>query len=104
MSNTTIKDPLLEPYFIGKDFHCYTVYETVSPKKKRLGKKLEKGEVLQDYEKPQGHYSTFGSALQRIAKEKLNNGEENYSSVQEYVKKWDEILTQLKTLQNYKGL
>ena len=32
-----------------------------------------------------------------IAKEKLNNGEENYSSVQEYVKKWDEILTQLKT-------
>ena len=31
--STTIKDPLLEPYFIGKDSHCYTVYEAVAPKK-----------------------------------------------------------------------
>jgi len=104
MSQTTIKDPSLEPYFIGKDSHCYTVYETVSPKKKRLGKKLLKGEVLQDYEKPQGHYSTFGSALQRIAKEKLNREGKNYSSVRGYLEEWNKILTELKTLQNYKKL
>ena len=28
---TTIRDPRIEPYFIGKDSHCYTVYETITP-------------------------------------------------------------------------
>ncbi len=102
--STTIKDPLLEPYFIGKDSHCYTVYEAVAPKKTRAGDALKKGEVGKVYEKPQGHYSSFGAALQKVAKEKLNNTKTHYSSIQEYVDKWDELLTELKKLQNYKGL
>ena len=28
---TTIKDPLLEPFYIGKDAHCYTAYEEITP-------------------------------------------------------------------------
>lgn len=102
--STTIKDPLLEPYFIGRDAHCYTVYEAVAPKKTRAGDVLKKGEKGKVYEKPQGHYASFGSALQKIASEKLNNSQEEYSSIKEYVKKWDELLIELKKLQNYKGL
>ena len=104
MSNTTIKDPLLEPYFIGKDAHCYTVYLEVAPKKTRAGDVLKKGQVGKVYEKPQGHYSSFGSALQCVAKLKLNDGTQNYSSIREYVNRWDELLIELRKLQNYKGL
>ena len=95
-----ITDPILHPYFIGKDTHCYTVYETVTPQ----AKYLEKGSKGLDYEKPQGHYSSFGAALQKIAKEKLNNEKDHYTSNREYIKRWDELLIELKKLQNYKGL
>ena len=78
-----ITDPLLHPYFVGKDTHCYTVYEIV---------------------KPQGHYSSFGAALQKIAKEKLHNEKDHYTSIKQYVERWEELLTELKKLQNYKGL
>ncbi len=30
-NNTFIRDVKIEPYFIGKDSHCYTVYETITP-------------------------------------------------------------------------
>ena len=99
-----ITDPLLEPYFVGKDSHCYTVYESVAPKKTRAGNVLKKGEKGTIYEKPQGHYSSFGAALQKIAKFKLNNEKEHYNSIKEYVERWDELLTELKKLQNYKNL
>ena len=99
-----ITDPLLEPYFVGKDSHCYTVYESVAPKKTRAGDALKKGEKGTIYEKPQGHYSSFGAALQKIAKFKLNNEKEHYNSIKEYVERWDELLTELKKLQNYKNL
>ena len=95
-----ITDPLLEPDFIGKDTHCYTVYEVVTPQ----AKYLEKGSEGKDYEKPQGHYSSFGAALQKIAKEKLNSEKDHYSSIKEYVERWEELLIELKKLQNYKGL
>ena len=35
---TIIRDPLLEPYFIGKDAYCYTAYEVITPQKKYLEK------------------------------------------------------------------
>ena len=101
--STTIKDPLLEPYFIGKDAHCYTVYESVAPKKTRAGDVLKKGVKGTVYEKPQGHYSSFGAALQKVAKEKLDNEKDHYSSIREYVERWEELLTELRKLQNYKN-
>jgi hypothetical protein len=103
-NNTTIKDPLLEPYFIGKDAHCYTVYEAVSPKKTRAGTALKKGDKVVVYEKPQGHYGTFGSALQKVAKLKLDQKGNSYNSIKEYIEEWDELLIELRKLQNYKGL
>jgi len=95
-----ITDPILKPYFVGKDTHCYTVYEVVTPQEKYL----EKGSKGKDYEKPLGHYSSFGASLQKIATLKLNNEKDHYKSIKEYVDRWDEILIELKKLQNYKGL
>jgi|TARA_R100000908_G_C3706141_1_gene114608 hypothetical protein len=95
-----ITDPSMEPYFIGKDTHCYTVYEVVTPQEKYL----EKGSEGKDYEKPLGHFSTFGGALQKIAKQKLHNEKDHYHSIQEYVERWDELIIELKKLQNYREL
>ena len=43
-----ITDPRMEPYYIGKDTYCYTVYEVVTPQEKNL----EKGSEGKNYEKP----------------------------------------------------
>tara|TARA_A100000164_G_scaffold272380_1_gene244297 strand:+ start:88 stop:387 length:300 start_codon:yes stop_codon:yes gene_type:complete len=97
---TKIKDPKMHPYFIGKDTYCYTVYQIVTPQEKYL----EEGSEGKDYEKPVGHYSTFGSALQCVAREKLNNERTQYNSIKEYIERWDVLVVELKKLQNYKGL
>ena len=36
-----ITDPKMEPYYIGKDTYCYTVYEVVTPQEKYLEKGSE---------------------------------------------------------------
>jgi len=91
---TIIKDDLLEPYFIGKDSHCYTAYEVITPQ----AKYLEKGSEGKNYEKPIGHYSDFGQALNSIMKAKLNRGDKEYSSVKEYLSEWNKIKKELQTL------
>ena len=96
-----IKDPILEPYYIGRDSHCYTVYEIITPDSDRLRSKSSKGE---DYEKPVAHYSHFGSALNKIAECQLHNSKENYDSIKEYLNKWDELKEKIDKLINYKGL
>lgn len=95
-----ITDPKMHPYYIGRDTYCYTVYEIVTPQEKYL----EKGSEGKQYEKPLAHYSNFGSALQRVAKEKLNNERDHYSSIKQYIERWDELIIELKQLQNYKEL
>ena len=96
-----IKDPILEPYYIGRDSHCYTVYEIITPDSDRLRSKSSKGE---DYEKPVAHYSHFGSALNKIAECQLHNSKENYDSIKEYLNKWDELKEKIDKLINYKEL
>ena len=96
-----IKDPVLEPYYIGRDSHCYTVYEVITPDSDRLRSKSSKGE---NYEKPVAHYSKFGSALNKVAECQLHNSKENYDSVKEYLDRWDELKSKLEILINYKGL
>jgi len=96
-----IKDPVLKPYYIGRDSHCYTVYEVITPSGDRLRTAESQGE---DYEKPVAHYSHFGSALNKIAECQLHSGKENYNSVREYLDRWDELKSKLEILINYKGL
>jgi hypothetical protein len=91
---TIIKDDLLEPYFIGKDAYCYTAYEVITPQKKYLAE----GSEGKNYEKPIGHYGDFGSALEAIMKAQLNVKNKKYSSIQEYLNKWNEIKKSLKNI------
>ena len=84
---TIIKDPALEPFYIGKDAHCYTVYEVITPQ----AKYLEKGSEGKDYEKPVGHYSDFGMALKRVMKAQLNETDKVYNSVLSYIEEWSKI-------------
>jgi hypothetical protein len=90
---TIIKDPVLEPFHISKDQHCYTVVETVTPDSKNL----EKGSKGKIYEKPLGHYGQFSQALKRIAVAKTDLKEE-YTSIMDYIKTYDqqvEIINEL---------
>ena len=95
-----ITDPKMEPYYIGKNTYCYTVYEVVTPQEKYL----EKGSEGKDYEKPVSHHSNFGSALKRVMKEKLNREKGHYTSIKEYIERWDELKKELKEIINYKEL
>ncbi len=91
---TIIKDDLLEPYFIGKDAYCYTEYEVITPQKKYLAE----GSKGKKYEKPIGHYADFGSALEAIMKAQLNVKNGEYSSIQSYLDKWNEIKNNLNNI------
>jgi predicted nucleic acid-binding Zn-ribbon protein len=101
MANTTIKDPVLEPYYVSKDQYCFTVVEIITPDDKNIGrfKKEDKGNQGKDYEKPVSHHSTFADALKRIAKEKVSLKDE-YDSIQSYVNEWTNQQEQLKEVIN----
>lgn len=103
MRNTIIKDPILEPFYLSKDQHCYTLIETITPDKKNIGKfgKKDNGNQGKDYEKPIGYYTNLASALKKIATLKLHN-KQFYPTVKEYIKEWEyqkeeiaKLLTQL---------
>ena len=77
---TTIRDPRIEPYFISKDSHCYTVYETITPDVRYT----EDNKPGKEYTKALGHYSNFGNCLKVIARNKTND-KQNYESIAEYL-------------------
>ena len=97
---TIIRDPLLEPYFIGKDAYCYTAYEVITPQKKYL----EKGSLGKDYEKPVAHYSSFGNALKKVMKEKLHNETEEYTSIKDYIERWEQLQNEITEILTLKQL
>jgi hypothetical protein len=97
---TIIRDELLEPYFIGKDAYCYTAYEVITPQKKYLAE----GSKGKNYEKPIGHYADFGNALLAIMKHQLNEKNKEYSSIQEYLDKWDNIKSNLNNIKEKIGI
>jgi hypothetical protein len=92
-STTFIRDNRIEPYFIGKDTHCYTVYETVTP-----DTRYTEGNVAgKDYTKPMGHYSNFGQCLKAIARNKTND-KKNYDSITEYLETYKQMENIIKEL------
>ena len=104
MSNTIIKDPAILPYHLSKDQYCYTVVETITPDEKNLGRFGNKGNKNEGkkYEKSLSHHGTLGSALQKIAKLKLDT-KQDYNSINEYIKEFEkqkeamkELLTQIR--------
>ena len=105
MSNTIIKDPNLDPFYLSKDQYCYTVIEVITPEAKNLGRFGNGGNKNEgkDYEKSLGHYSTVAAALKKIAKLKLDNKPE-YNSILEYINKWKEEKELMNELLNKIGI
>ena len=83
-----IEDPAMEPFFISKaktGAGGFTVFERVI-----------KGENNTAYIRTVCYPSSFNGALRTLAKELLNSGEKTrYSSVKEYMQKWDAITTRM---------
>jgi hypothetical protein len=96
-SMTLIKDPLIEPYFIGKDASSYTVYENmkIGANSKGRGRKTRTKEGI----KPISYHSDFGSCLASIAKLKINN-KPMYTSIAEYVAEWRRIKEEINQIVN----
>lgn len=96
-SMTLIKDPLIEPYFIGKDSSSYTVYESmkIGVNNKGRGKKTRTKEGI----KPISFHSTFDSCLISIIKLKINN-KPVYDSIAEYVAEWRRVKEEINQIIN----
>ena len=96
-SLTLIKDPLIEPYFIGKDVSSYTVYETLKPgsNKKGRGRQTREKEGI----KPVSFHTSFGSCLASIAKLKISN-QQTYNSISEYVVEWKRVRDEINQIVN----
>ena len=84
----TIKDPLMEPYFIQKDRYNYTVMERVTPTVGFAGKE-PKGKEL---ERPIAYMTSFKSAIWRISQLKFTNESKGeYNSIKEYIDEWKDL-------------
>ena len=96
-SMTLIKDPIIEPYFIGKDGNGYTVYQTVYPgtNTKGRGRKTRTKESI----KPLTYHSTLSSCLSSIAKLKIDN-RPIYNSIYEYINEWKRVKEEIKNMIN----
>tara|TARA_R110000744_G_scaffold213757_1_gene332675 strand:+ start:141 stop:467 length:327 start_codon:yes stop_codon:yes gene_type:complete len=88
---TFIEDPNMEPYFITKDDHCWTVQERVMPNANHFRTK-GKGK---EYHKPQTYHPTLGSALESISKLLLHT-KKNYTTVDQIIQEYKKIETKIK--------
>jgi hypothetical protein len=92
-SSTIIRDPRIEPYFISKDSHCYTIFETITPDTRYT----ENNKPGQEYIKALGHYSNFGNCLKVIARNKTND-KLSFDSITEYIatyRRVEELINEL---------
>lgn len=92
----TIKDPLLEPYYIVKDASNFTVIE------KRVAEKGFRGAEASGKERENviGYYSSFKNALNRVAKEKFYVNQGEYSSIKEYITTWNTVKEGIESMLN----
>lgn len=97
-SVTLIKDPSIEPYFIGRDTNSYTIYETVYPgtNTKGRGRKTRTKEAV----KTVSFHSNFGSALNSIAKLKVEK-RQVYNTINEYVNEWKRVKEEINQIVNF---
>jgi len=103
-SSTIIKDKMIEPYFIGKDATCYTVYELVKASndetKPKRGRKRVVTEENKDkvYLKAHGYFTQFENCLNEISKLKINV--RNYDSIKEYITEYKRVKEELNQIIN----
>jgi hypothetical protein len=92
----TIKDPAMEPFYIVKDATNFTVIERSIATRGFGGKKASGKEV----EKVVGYYSSFGNAVNRIAKEKFYQNEGDYETIQGYINTWNAVKEGIESMLN----
>jgi hypothetical protein len=92
----TIKDPNMDPFYIVKDATNFTVMELSTSMRGFAGKKATGKEV----EKIIGHYSNFSNALNRVAKEKFYQNQNEYETIREYINTWDVIKVGIESMLN----
>ena len=95
-SYCTIKDPLMESFYISKDATNFIVIEKSISTRGFAGKKATGKEV----EKVVGYYTSFKNALNKIAREKFYNNPGEFSSIQDYINSWDKVKNGLETMLN----
>lgn len=92
----TIKDPLIEPFYIQKDNYNWTVIEVTTSTRGFGGKKMAPKEV----EKTIGYYTSFRNALNCVAKHKFYENENEFTSIKSYIDSWEKVKTGIETLLN----
>lgn len=90
----TIKDPIMEPFYILKDATNFTVMEKSITTRGFGGQKS----LGKEQEKPIGHYTSFSNALNCIAKQKFYQNQGEYNSIKEYISTWDTVKSGLESL------
>jgi hypothetical protein len=93
---STIKDPLMDPFYIVKDPYNFTVMEKSISTRGFAGKKA----TGKEKEKVIGYYTSFKNALKRISKEKFYSNQGQYDSIQEYIDTWDVVKEGIETMLN----
>lgn len=84
----TLKDQLLEPYFIDFDGVQYTLKETC---------KTEKGDnVGSEYEQTHGYFTDLSFAVKKICQ--LEISKKDSLSLQEFLNEWKKLMTKFKPL------
>ena len=92
----TIKDPLMEPFYIVKDSSNFTVMEM------KIAEKGFRGAEASGKERENviGYYTSFKNALNRIAKEKFYVNQNDYSSIKEYIATWNAVKEGMESMLN----
>ena len=80
-----ITDPVMEPYFIQYDQHCYTVMKAVVA-----------GNTGREREHLVGYFSKLDSCLDAIAEDSIKN--QDYESIQNFIDTHKARITELKEL------
>lgn len=88
-NKTAIMDENLEPYFITKNTHggynvCVDINTTGTP-----------------YIDVISHPSTLGSAVRVVLSKKKGDEKIHYSSIKEYVQKYDDTLAEIRSVLNF---
>jgi|TARA_B100000795_G_scaffold252366_1_gene221873 hypothetical protein len=90
-SLTLIEDPSMEPYFITKDEHCYTVNRKVTSNANHFrstGKSTT-------YSKAVTFHAKFEDALKRITEEQLHT-KEHYTNLTDFLSHFTKIESNIK--------
>lgn len=91
---TIITDPFIEPFFISKDLHSFTLFKKTDPNEEINHEKFDKSKISS---KVIGHYSDFSNVLKAITKQKMNTAS-IYSSIKDYLHEYNETIQKLNNI------